>query len=228
LSRKILLLGHRGAWRYAPQNTFAAFDLAMAHGLDGFEFDIRATSDRRAVICHNPSFNHLNIRRSTWERLRSTCTVAEHSLPSLDDLLQRYSRKTFLNLEVKIRHIERLVYESFRKNPPQRGYFISSFFPSVLREFHQIDASLMLGIVARRFWQLRHWDAVPAKYVVPRYQLLSRRLVEEVHAAKKLLVTWKVNTRRQMLHAAELGVDGIISADTKLLAETFAVSGHEF
>ncbi len=49
-----LLLGHRGARRAAPENTLEAFDLALAHGCDGFEFDVRMTRDGRCVICHDP------------------------------------------------------------------------------------------------------------------------------------------------------------------------------
>jgi glycerophosphoryl diester phosphodiesterase len=57
------------------------------------------------------------------------------------------------------------------------------------------------------------------RYVAPHYHLLSRRLVEKVHAADKAVITWTVNRPRQMRRAAELGVDGIISDDTKLLVE---------
>jgi glycerophosphoryl diester phosphodiesterase len=51
-----LLLGHRGLRvpQAPPENTFAAFDLALQHGCDGFEFDVRLTGDGRAVICHDP------------------------------------------------------------------------------------------------------------------------------------------------------------------------------
>ena len=47
-----LLLGHRGM-RGSPEvkeNTIEAFDLALQHGCHGFEFDVRLTGDRRAVI----------------------------------------------------------------------------------------------------------------------------------------------------------------------------------
>ncbi|HJY86256.1 MAG TPA: glycerophosphodiester phosphodiesterase, partial [Candidatus Acidoferrales bacterium] len=60
---------------------------------------------------------------------------------------------------------------------------------------------------------------LPVTYVVPHYRLLSRRLVERLHAANKTVITWTVNDRRKMLRAAEWGVDGIISDDTKLLVE---------
>ena len=83
-----------------------------------------------------------------------------------------------------------------------------------------MDGSLVLGTLSQTRWQLRRWERMPVQYVVPQYRLLSRRLVEEVHAAGKLVVTWTVNEPAQMLRAAELGVDGIISDDTKLLVKT--------
>ena len=221
----ILLLGHRGARRYAPENTVAAFDLALEHGADGFEFDLRLTRNRRVLICHDPKFNRVSIRRSTLKQLQSSCSSPVEFPPCLEDVLQRYAKTAFLNLEVKVRGIERQVYRILRRFPPQRGYFISSFLPGVLRELHGVDSSLVLGTLSQTRWQLRRWDSLPATYVVPNYRLLSRGLMEEVHAAKKRVVTWTVNEPKMMLRAAELGVDGIISDDPKLLKETLARSG---
>ena len=218
--KPILLLGHRGARCYAPENTLAAFDLALKQGLEGFEFDIRLTRNRQLVINHDSKFNGLSVRRSTLKELRARCSTPEEFPPSLPQVLDRYSRTAFLDLEVKVRGIERLVYRVLKSFPARRGYLISSFLPSVLREFHWIDDSLPLGTLSQTRWQLRRWHRLPVAYVLPHYHLLSRRLIEEIHAAKKLVVTWTVNKPKQMLRAADLGVDGIISDDTKLLRET--------
>jgi glycerophosphoryl diester phosphodiesterase len=219
----VLLLGHRGARRYAPENTLAAFDLALEHGADGFEFDVRITRSRQLVICHDSRFKRLPVRRSTLTQLQARCLKSEEFPPTLPEVLSRYANQAFLNLEVKVRGIERLVYRIVGGLRPQRGYFISSFQPGVVRELYSIDRSLVLGTIFENRWQLRRWETLPATYVVPQYHLLSQKLVEEVHAAKKLIVTWTVNRRSQMLRAAELGVDGIISDDTKLLVETLKI-----
>ncbi|MCU1303492.1 MAG: glycerophosphoryl diester phosphodiesterase, partial [Candidatus Sulfotelmatobacter sp.] len=49
-----LLLGHRGvrAEKSIPENSLPSFDLALAQGCDGFEFDVRLSADGQAVICH--------------------------------------------------------------------------------------------------------------------------------------------------------------------------------
>ncbi|MGZ4888906.1 MAG: glycerophosphodiester phosphodiesterase [Candidatus Angelobacter sp.] len=219
---KLLLLGHRGARLYAPENTIAAFDLSLDHGVDGFEFDVRCTRGKRSIICHDPRLNRLVVRKHTFRQLQASCASANECAPSLEDVLDRYARSAFLNIEVKVRGMEPLVARAVKRVRPRRGYFISSFLPSVVRTLHALDSSLVLGALAQTRWQLRRWNKLPATYVVPHYRLLSPRLIENLHAAGKTVVTWTVNDPRRMLRAAGMGVDGIISDDTKLLVETLS------
>jgi len=220
LPAQLLLLGHRGARADAPENTLAAFDLALKHGADGFEFDVRSTADRQSIICHDPTFHRLVIRTHTFKQLQASCAFQKEQPPSLEDVLERFSHKAFLNIEVKVRGMEHTVLRAMKKHPPRRGYFISSFLPSVVRKLHALDSSLVLGALAETPWQLRRWRTLPVRYVVPHYRLLTTRLIESAHAAGKSVITWTVNDSRLMLRAAELGVDGIISDDTKLLVKT--------
>jgi glycerophosphoryl diester phosphodiesterase len=217
LPSKILLLGHRGARLYAPENTIAAFDLALKHGADGFEFDVRCTRDRRTILCHDPKLNDLVLRRHTFRQIQESCNSRE-TPPCLEDVLDRYSG-IFLNIEVKVRGVEPIIVRAVRRTRPKH-YFISSFLPGVVRRLHDLDSSLLLGALAQTRWQLRRWRMLPVTYVVPHYRLLTRRLVEKIHAEGKKVVAWTVNDPRQMLRFASLGVDAIISDDTKLLVET--------
>lgn len=217
---QLLLLGHRGARLYAPENTVAAFDLALEHGADGFEFDVRGTSNKQSIICHDPRLNRLVIRRHTFKQLQESFTSPALAPPRLEDVLDRYARTAFLNIEVKVRGMEPLVARAVKRVRPRR-YFISSFLPSVVRKLYALDSSLVLGTLAQTRWQLRRWHLLPATYVIPHYRLLSSRLIKRLHAADKTVVTWTVNRPRQMRRFAEMGVDGIISDDTKLLVTTF-------
>lgn len=224
LPDKILLLGHRGARRgllrdSAPENTIAAFDLALDRGADGFEFDVRLTGDGKSIICHDPKFHRLVVRRNSLKRLFTAASSDGETPATLEDVLSQYGGSAFLNIEVKVRGMEDLVAHAVKRSRPQR-YFISSFLPSVIRGLHAQDPSLVLGSLAQTRWQLRRWKTLPAHYVVPHYRLLSRRLIAQLHDAGRLVVTWTVNDRKKMLRAARLGVDGIISDDTKLLVET--------
>jgi glycerophosphoryl diester phosphodiesterase len=221
LPAKLLLLGHRGARLYAPENTTAAFDLALEHGADGFEFDVRGTRSKESIICHDRKFNRMAVRSRTLEQIRAKCSVDE-SPSCLEDMLERYSRKAFLNIEVKVRGMEQVVFQAVKRFPPQRGYFVSSFLPSVVRKLHALDSSLVLGAISKSYWHLRRWKTLPVSYVVPHYGLLTPKLVDELHSAGKTVITWTVNDPRKMLSVAAMGVDGIISDDTKLLVKTLA------
>ena len=48
-----LVFGHRGGSRLAPENTIAAFDRAVAEGVDGLELDVRLSKDGQAMVCHD-------------------------------------------------------------------------------------------------------------------------------------------------------------------------------
>ncbi|HZD96353.1 MAG TPA: glycerophosphodiester phosphodiesterase family protein, partial [Candidatus Sulfotelmatobacter sp.] len=153
---QLLLLGHRGARLYAPENTMKAFDLALKHGAHGFEFDVRCTSNKQSIICHDPRLNRLAIRKHTLKQLRASFVAEETTLPCLEDVLDRYARSSFLNIEIKVRGMEQLVAKAVKRTRPRR-YFISSFLPSVVRTLYALDQSLVLGTLAQTRWQLRRW-----------------------------------------------------------------------
>ncbi len=51
-----LVLGHRGASGEAPENTIAAFSLALAQGADGVELDAQRCASGEVVVVHDASF----------------------------------------------------------------------------------------------------------------------------------------------------------------------------
>jgi glycerophosphoryl diester phosphodiesterase len=48
-----MCIAHRGASAYAPENTLAAFDLALAMGIVHIELDVHCTRDGQVVIMHD-------------------------------------------------------------------------------------------------------------------------------------------------------------------------------
>jgi glycerophosphoryl diester phosphodiesterase len=47
------VIGHRGASALAPENTLAAFRIALALDVDGVEMDVRLSGDSEAVVIHD-------------------------------------------------------------------------------------------------------------------------------------------------------------------------------
>src|SRR5713226_3974996 len=53
----MLVIAHRGASGYAPENTFAAFRKALAMGATFIETDLQLSRDARFVALHDPTVN---------------------------------------------------------------------------------------------------------------------------------------------------------------------------
>ncbi len=52
-----LVIGHRGASSLAPENTYAAFQMALERGADGLELDAKLSSDGVAVVHHDQTLD---------------------------------------------------------------------------------------------------------------------------------------------------------------------------
>ena len=208
-----LLLGHRGARRYAPENTLPAFDLALGHGCDGFEFDVRLTADGGAIICHDPKLGGLELARHTYTEIYSKATEP----PCLEHVLARFASRAFLDIELKVSGLENKVFNSLQESPARRGYVVSSFLPDVVKAV--AERGLVTGFLCDTQRELARWTDLPGEYVIPHYTLVGRPLVEEIHAGGRKVLVWTVNDERQMHRLAEWGVEGIISDDTALLVK---------
>ena len=213
-SARPLLLGHRGARanKSIPENTFASFDQALADGCDGFEFDVRRTADGEAVVCHDVKIGAVDIGLAVGREAKG--------LPRLEQVLKRYGRDTFLDIELKVAGLEKQVANLLQRYKIRRGFVVSSFLPEVLRGVHRADPGLPLGLICETRAQLKLWRTLPVEYVIVRYSLTGQLLIREIHREGKKVVVWTVNNRIQMKKFAEWGVDGIISDETRVLQRT--------
>jgi glycerophosphoryl diester phosphodiesterase len=204
-----LLLGHRGARaeKTVTENTLASFDLALALGCDGFEFDVRLSADGDAVICHDATIRDLRIAESSTQQL---------ALPSPREVLVRYQSTAFLDIELKVPGLETITADLLRKLAPRR-YVISSFLPEVLKVIRDLDVTIPLGLICETRAELNGWPQLPVEYVIPHHKLVGKRLIDEIKAAGKKIFVWTVNTTVDMKRFSKWGVDGIISDHPKRL-----------
>lgn len=225
-----MLLGHRGARKYAPENTFEAFELALAHGCDGFEFDVRSTGDRRLAIWHDATLRGLRLARADYkslcDRLQTRWPLKKAApgkavaIPCLEEVLARFADRAFLNIEIKDVGIENEVAAAIAANPPQRGYLASSFHPEVVQQLRAVNPELKLGWIVSDRRLLANWRTLQIDALVAHHSLVSAGLIEAVHAAGRKFFVWTVNRPKKMLQLVYWGVDAIISDDTQLLRNT--------
>lgn len=237
-TKRPLLLGHRGArLPHLPENTLAAFDLALQAGCDGFEFDVRATRDQQLLITHDSHLCGLEVAGSTYAELqrrweervvprlpltqRRSLSYEQLAIPCLQDVLQRYGGRAFLDLELKVDGLEDGVLRALRDNAPA-NFMVSSFLPQVLCDLRQRDGQVPLGLICESARQLSQWPKLPVSFVIPQYKLVSKELIDDLHGAGKKVIVWTVNREAEMREFAARGVDGIVSDDPEMLARTGA------
>jgi len=111
--KRLQLIAHRGYSSEAPENTFAAFDLAIERGYWDIEFDVQMTSDGVPVIIHDETLERTTngvglVAEHTYAELAKLDagswfaeSFADQRIPSLEDFLKSYEGIANLHLEIK-------------------------------------------------------------------------------------------------------------------------------
>lgn len=117
-ARQTLIFAHRGANKEAAENTFPAFERALAYPIDGMETDIQLSRDEVAVLWHDRflgKLGHPDKHIDDYDcRQLQAMNFAAHfspeikteSIVSLQDYLSAYRKRTRLLLEIKNRDWE--------------------------------------------------------------------------------------------------------------------------
>ncbi len=101
-----LWISHRGESLDAPENTVAAFKLAMERDVDGIETDIHLTADGVIVCSHDATTTRCcgvekTIAQSTFDELRMLDAGNGEKIPRFSELLQVVKPGKLLYVEVK-------------------------------------------------------------------------------------------------------------------------------
>jgi hypothetical protein len=104
------LIAHRGCSARAPENTFAAFELAVREGYSSVETDVQLSADGACFVLHDESLGRVNDGHglvSQWsaDYLRTLdagswfdASFKGERIPLLEELLQRYRGRLHLHL----------------------------------------------------------------------------------------------------------------------------------
>ncbi|HEX9075950.1 MAG TPA: glycerophosphodiester phosphodiesterase family protein, partial [Anaerolineae bacterium] len=110
---KTLIIAHRGASNWAPENTLAAFQRACALGADGIELDVTLTRDGVPVVIHDDTVDRTTngkgaVAQMTLEEIRSLDAGSWYSaefrgekIPTLAGVLQAVGQCGLVDIELK-------------------------------------------------------------------------------------------------------------------------------
>ena len=107
-----VIFAHRGASAHAPENTLAAFELALAQNADAIELDVKLSADGYAVVIHDPTVDRTTgsrgrVRDLSLQQLRSLdagSLLSEkyggEKIPTLEEVFESVGKRTFINVEL--------------------------------------------------------------------------------------------------------------------------------
>ncbi len=104
--RKILVGAHRGAMCHAPENTLAAFDLAVRFGTYRIEMDVRRTRDGHLILMHDQSVERMTdgagrVADLALADLKALRLAGTETIPTLDETLAFLRGRCRLLVEIK-------------------------------------------------------------------------------------------------------------------------------
>ncbi len=230
---KPLVLGHRGASAYAPENTLTAFNLAFELGADGVELDVTLTRDGVPVIIHDDNVDRTTdgrgaIKSMTLEEVKRLDAGAwfdakfrGEKIPTLAEALESTRGRGIVNIELKSTTLqtdglEAAVAKVIEDTRAGDRVLISSFNPIALYRMSILNSRLPRGLLyaddqalyLRRAW-LRPIARPSALH--PIWKMIDARFVKWARGKGYKINTWTVDDPEEMRRLIALGIDAIMT-----------------
>jgi glycerophosphoryl diester phosphodiesterase len=239
LLNRSAVIAHRGASIYAPENTLAAMDLAIAQGADAVEIDVRMSKDGIPFLFHDYTVNrttHLktgqSIENLTFEEIQNLDAgswfhpdFAGEKIPSLAQVLELIYGRTYLYLEIKgsTPGIETRVMEMLIDYDMAASTTIMSFNREQLRKVKSMDEQISTMLLIPVFVGSLN-GVITLDYVDSfglRFDMIKSNpeYIEMIHKSGKRAYVWTLNRSSDIKYAVNIDVDGIITDDPLLAIE---------
>ena len=237
--RRTLIAAHRGASAYAPENTLAAYRLAVEMGVEAIEVDVHLSRDGVPVVIHDPRLDRTTnaeglVKDHSAAQLKQLdvgswfdTKFSSERLPTLEELLLWAKGRTNLLIEIKNNpykygDIHRRVAELVQRHRMSAHVEIFSFDHTVAREAKAVDPSLLTGVcyAADPVSHSALATHANADVIHPNYNFCTPEAVEDAHSHGIFVTTWTVNAAEDARRLIDAGVDCIKTDHPDILIET--------
>lgn len=226
-----LVYAHRGASGYAPENTMAAFKMAVELGSDGIECDVQMTKDGQLVICHDETLERTTdgkgfLKDLSYAELRRLdagswfdSKFAGERLPKLSELLKLVKDSGLrLNIEIKsgiVQYpgIEEKVMAQVEAYGLRKQVIISSFNHYSIKKCKEINHSVKTGVLYMEglYEPWNYLRSIGCECAHPFYMALVPEIARELKARGHIINVFTVDDAAAAQELAGIGVDGIIT-----------------
>jgi glycerophosphoryl diester phosphodiesterase len=227
-SRHYLVVAHRGASAYEPENTLRAFRRAIEMGAEMSELDAHLSKDGHVIVMHNASVEattngHGAIRDMTLAELKRLDAGKGEQIPTLPEVIDLVKGKHGLYIELKGEGTPPVVTKILRDNHfvDRRQVIVGSFLAPLVKEMKEIapeiTTSLLVGPVFPADQLIAMTRAVNADYVhlcwerrhPQPHTLLTPELLGALRAAGLGIVLWHEERPDELQVLRTLDVDAI-------------------
>lgn len=228
-STRASVTAHRGDSAHAPENTMAAFELAVESGADIIEIDVRQTRDGGYVIMHDESLiRTAGINRKVGEVTMQYISkldvgswfseeyAGEH-IPSFEEvLIFAVENDVFLNIELKPANTDQDYEQGIVALLEKYEYIdncvvASSNYDTLTMVKHlnpDIKTLYIMSVAFGSFGEMEYVDGFSV-----RHNFVSADMVKDIHRNGKEIYAWTVNREEDIKNLLLLDVDGVITDD---------------
>lgn len=230
-----MVIAHRGASSYAPENTLVAFDLALQMGVRHLELDVDLSSDGHIVVMHDDTVDRTTngsgpVTSHTLATLRGLDAgssfgpqFAGERIPTFAEVLERYKGRAHLHTEIKGHSpsLSQRTADLIRQYGMEQQVTITSFQTMRLQEMRayapELPTGWLVGEVSDAM--IAQGRAMGVTQLCPRANTVTPELVRHLHAEGFVARAWGVTTEELMQQVVQAGADGMtVNFPDKLIA----------
>jgi len=215
---KVLIIAHRGASAYEPENTLRAVKKALDMGADMVEVDVRATKDGHIIVIHDETVNRTTngrgyVKNMTLKELKMLDAGQKERVPTLQEVAQLIKGKAKLVVEIKVPGIEEKVIQIIEHNGIGEEALITSFHHPILMHVKRLNPKIQTGVIiaSRPIRPAQLALDAKANALFPKYIYVDSEMVEEAHRYGLAIYPWTVDSVEEAKNLIRMGVDGIVT-----------------
>jgi len=225
LQDEVQIMAHRGASQAAPENTMAAFRLAIADGADWIELDVQETADGEVVVLHDSDFMKLSANPlKIWDaKLDELAGIdigtwfdpkfAGERVPTLAEVLRLCKDKVGVNIELKYyghdQQLEQRVVEIVESEGMAEQIMVMSLKPEGVAKIKALRSEWKCGLLLSVY--VGNLQKITADFLAVNGKFATRNFVNRAHKANKQVYVWTVNDTATMSQLMNRKVDGILT-----------------
>jgi len=217
----VLKIAHRGASRYAPENTIEAFKKALKLKVDVVEFDVHHTKDGNLIVMHDDNVNRTTdgmgpIHKFSLKQIRKLHEPNSEPVPTLQEVLDVLKNKCICKIDIKDKRIIEKVIKLIKKNKIEHSVIITCEVLSILKKIKKLSTNIKIeagGFSYRKRISIKKIiekaKSVKADIISPHYTITTKKLVNEAHKNGLKVHVWTVDKKSMIEKMKKIGVDGI-------------------